>query len=235
MFHTLFYQPLYNALVVLSSLMPGGDIGLAVIVLTILVKVLLFPLFQKATETQMAIKKIEPEMERIKVTYKNDQETQTRKILELYRTNKVNPFSSILVLFIQIPIILALFWVFKGNFVFDPKELYSFVSVPALHSIKLFGLIDITTKSVILAVLAGLTQYFQTALTLPPAAPKKSAVPNFKEDFARSMNLNLRYFMPIFVAYIAWNLSSAIAIYWVTSNLFAIGQELYIRNKKKNA
>ncbi|MCX6713050.1 MAG: YidC/Oxa1 family membrane protein insertase, partial [Candidatus Vogelbacteria bacterium] len=146
MFHTLFYQPLYNALVWLSSVIPGGDIGLAIILLTILVKIVLFPLFQKAAVTQMAIKKIEPEVAAIQEEYKNKQEEQTRKILELYRVNKVNPFSSILVLFVQIPIILALFWVFRGNFQFDPKELYSFVSLQAVLSTKLFGLIDITSK-----------------------------------------------------------------------------------------
>ncbi|MCX6713141.1 MAG: YidC/Oxa1 family membrane protein insertase, partial [Candidatus Vogelbacteria bacterium] len=194
----------------------------------------LFPLFQKAAVTQMAIKKIEPEVAAIKEEYKNKPEEQTRKILELYRVNKVNPFSSILVLFIQIPIILALFWVFRGNFQFDPKELYSFVSLPAVLSTKLFGLIDITSKSAILAILTGLTQYFQTVLTLPPAKPKSSANPSFKEDFARSMNMNMRYFMPVFVGYIAYTLSSAIAIYWLTSNIFAIGQELYIRSSRKD-
>jgi YidC/Oxa1 family membrane protein insertase len=214
--------------------MPGGDIGLAIITLTITVKIVLFPLFQKAALTQMAMKKIEPEIARIKLQYKDDPETQTRQILELYRTNKVNPFSSILVLFIQIPIVLALFWVFRGNFHFDPKELYSFVSIPATLSIKLFGLIDITGKSAILAVLTGVTQYIQTALTLPKAAAKeKDQQASFKEDFARSLNLNMRYFMPVFIGYIAYTLSSAIALYWLTSNTFAIGQEIYIRRKKK--
>ena len=233
MFHAIFFQPLYNALVVLSSLVPGGDIGLAIILLTILVKIVLFPLFQKAAETQMAIKKIEPEMAKIKEQYKNDQETQTKKILELYRTNKVNPFSSIVVLFIQIPIILALYWVFRGSFKFDPSQLYSFVHIPAVLSTKLFGVIDITSRSAVLAILAGITQYFQISLTLPKSAPKKSAEPNFKEDFARSMNVNMRYFMPGLLGYMAWILSSAISIYWVTSNLVAIGQELYLRRRRK--
>ena len=234
MFHTLFFQPLYNALVALSSVMPGGDIGLAIIALTILVKVLLFPLFQKAAETQMAIKKVEPEMARIKEQYKNDQETQTKKILELYRTNKINPFSSILVLFIQIPIILALFWVFQGDFHFNANELYSFVTLPDVLSTKLLGFIDITSRSLILAILAGLTQYWQTALTLPAPEPKKGT-PSFKDDFARSMNMNMRFFMPVMIGFFAWTLSSAIAIYWITGNLFAVGQEFYIRKKRARA
>jgi len=94
--------------------------------------------------------------------------------------------------------------------------------------------IDITSRSAVLAVLAGVTQYFQISLTLPPSPAKKSSEPNFKEDFARSMNVNMRYFMPVLLGYMAWILSSAISIYWVTSNLFAIGQELYLRQKRKN-
>lgn len=233
MFHTIFYVPLYNALVFLSSIMPGGDVGLAIIALTILVKIILFPLFQKATVTQMMMKKVEPEVAQIKETYKNDQQTQTKKILELYRTNKINPFVSFVVLFIQLPIILALFWVFQAGFTFTSTELYSFVTLPAVVSTKLFGVFSILEKSWILALLTGITQYIQTALTLPPAPKKKDSTPNFKEDFARSMNMNMRYFMPIFITVIAYSLSAAISIYWVTSNLFSIGQEYYIRKVKK--
>lgn len=234
MFNAIFYQPLYNALVFISSILPGGDIGLAIIILTILVKVVLFPFFQKATLTQMRMKKVEPELAKIKEIYKNDQQTQTIKTLELYRVNKINPFSSLVVLIIQIPIVIALFWVFRGNFVFDQAQLYSFVSVPHVVSTKLLGILDITQKSIILAVLTGLTQFIQTKLTMPAAPPKKDGVPSsFKDDFARSLNMNMRYFMPIFVGYIAYTLSSAIALYWVTSNLFAIGQEYYIRKKRE--
>jgi YidC/Oxa1 family membrane protein insertase len=214
--------------------MPGGDVGLAIITLTILVKVVLYPLFYKATVTQMAMKKVEPEIALIKETYKNDQQTQTKKILEVYKTNKINPFSSFLVLLIQLPIILALFWVFQAGFAFSSAELYSFVTLPAVISTNLFGLFSITSKSIVLAILTGITQYVQTALTLPPPVKKKTdGTPNFKEDFARSMNMNMRYFMPILITVIAYNLSSAIAIYWVTSNLFSIGQEYYIRKVKK--
>jgi len=234
MFHTIFYVPLYNALVFLSSIMPGGDIGLAIITLTILVKVILFPLFQKATITQMMMKKVEPDIARIKETYKNDQQTQTLKILDVYKSNKINPFVSFLVLLVQLPIILALFWVFKAGFAFSPDELYSFVTIPAVLSTKLFGVFSILDKSWMLALLTGITQYIQTTLILPKTPPKKEdSKPNFKEDFARSMNMNMRYFMPVLITGIAYTLSSAIAIYWITSNLFSIGQEYYIRKVKK--
>jgi len=238
MFHTIFYVPLYNALVFLSSIMPGGDIGLAIITLTILVKVILYPLFYKATMTQMMMKKVEPDIALIKEKYKDDQQTQTKKILEVYRTNKINPLFSFVVILIQLPIILALFWVFQAGFAFDPAnpDLYYFMRdfFPDVVNTKLFGLFSITDKSVVLALLTGITQYIQTTLTLPKApAKKKDEAPNFKDDFARSMNMNMRYFLPVFITFIAYSLSSAIAIYWVTSNIFSIGQEYYIRKIKK--
>lgn len=236
MFHTIFYVPLYNALVFLSSIIPGGDVGLAIITLTIIVKVVLFPLFQKATATQILMKKVEPEIAQIRETYKDDQQTQTKKILELYRTNKINPFVSFFAILIQLPIVIALFWVFQAGFNFDPTspDLYSFVTVPAVLSTKLFGLFNILDKSWILALLTGITQYIQTSLALPKVpAKKKDAKPDFKEDFARSMNMNMRYFMPFFITFIAYSLSSAISIYWITSNVFSIGQEYYLRKIKK--
>jgi len=180
------------------------------------------------------MKKVEPEIALIKEKYKEDTQTQTKKILEVYKTNKINPFASFLVLLIQLPIILALFWVFQAGFTFTSTELYSFVALPAVISTKLFGVFSILEKSWILALLTGVTQYIQTVLTLPPAPPKKKDdTPNFKDDFARSMNMNMRYFMPIFITFIAYNLSAAISIYWVTSNLFSIAQEYYIRKVKK--
>jgi len=236
MFHTIFYQPLYNALVLLSSIVPGGDVGLAIICLTILVKIVLFPLFQSAAVTQMRMKQVEPEMALIKEKYKDDKTTQTKKVLEVYKTNKINPFSTIIALIIQIPIILALYWVFQESFSFNQAELYSFVSIPAVVSLNFLGFVDITAKSLILALLTGVTQYIQTDLTLPKTVVKsenKDKQADFKDSFTQSLNFNMRYLMPIFITYIAYTLSSAIALYWMTSNLFAIAQELYIRKYYK--
>lgn len=239
MFHTIFYLPLYNALVFLSSVMPGGDVGLAIISLTILVKLVLFPLFHRATVTQMMMKKVEPEIALIKEKYKDDQQLQTKKILEVYKTNKINPLVSFLAILVQLPIVLALFWVFQAGFDFTSasSEVYPFLSSLDLTSIRtdMFGFFDITQKSLILALFTGITQYIQTALTLPPAPKKKDgSAPNFKEDLARSMNMNMRYFMPVLIVFIAYGLSSAISLYWITSNLFSIVQEYYIRQVRKN-
>ncbi|MEK7478140.1 MAG: YidC/Oxa1 family membrane protein insertase [Patescibacteria group bacterium] len=233
MFNALFYQPLYNALVYLSSIVPGNNIGLAIILLTLLVKIVLLPLYHKAATTQAKMRKIEPEINRLKDLHKDNKEELAKKTLELYRLHQVNPFLSIVIIFIQLPILIALFYVFQNNFVFEPKLLYSFVTVPPHLVTTLWG-ISMTAKSIVLAVLTGLTQFVQMQIALPKLAkPETGKADSFKDDFARSMNLNMKYFMPVLIAFFAYNLSSAIGLYWVTSNIFSIGQEIYVRLKIK--
>lgn len=234
MFNAIFYQPLYNALVFLSSVVPGHDVGLAIIVLTILVRVVLFPLYQKSAATQLNLKKVEPEIAKIKEKY-TDKQVQAEKLMEIYRVNKINPFVGIVVLLIQLPIVIALFWVFKGDFQFNPDLLYSFVSVPSSVGTHFLGLIDMTTKNIILAILVGVTQFIQMQISLPKIAKKENGKePNLQEDFARSMNLQMKYFMPVFIGFIATGLASAVSLYWVTTNIFSIFQELYVRSVLKD-
>jgi YidC/Oxa1 family membrane protein insertase len=150
--------------------------------------------------------------------------------MEIYKKNSLNPFASLLVVIIQIPIILALFWVFKASFSFDPKLLYSFVHIPDQVSTLFLGFIDITAKSWFFAALVALTQFIQMKISLPPT-PASSGKGNFSDDFQRSMNLQMKYFMPALIGFVAASLPVAISLYWVTSNVFAIGQELFVRRK----
>lgn len=232
LFHTLLYNPLYNALVFLVSVVPFGDVALAVIVLTLVVKLVLFPLSIKAVKTQMLTKLIEPEVAALKEKYKNDKQEQAKKIMALYKERGVNPFSSIFLLLIQLPIIFALYFVFlRGGLpLVDTSVLYSFVPVPDVVNMSFLGFGDVSERSIILALLAGLTQFFQAKLALPPLK-ERGEKDSFKEDLARSMHLQMRYVLPVIVAVIAFTISAAIALYWTTSNLFAIGQELYMRKK----
>jgi len=111
-FNAVFYDPLYNGLVLLIDILPSADVGIAVIILTLLVKVLILPLSIKATRTQMKLKVLEPKIKELQTTYKDKREEQALKMMEMYREAKVNPFSSIFLLLIQLPIIIALYIVF---------------------------------------------------------------------------------------------------------------------------
>lgn len=232
-FTAVFYQPLYNGLIFLISLSPLIDLGVAVILFTCIVRLILFPLSRKAVRTQLRMKEIEPKMQAIREKYKDNREEQARQTMALYKESGVNPFSGILLLLIQLPIIISLYQIFYSSGL--PKVamglLYSFVKVPHAISTMFLGSIDITQKSLVFALLAAVSQYFQVHFSMP--LQPKSATPSFSNDLARSMSIQMKYVFPIIVFFIAYNISAAIAIYWLTSNLFTIGQEIYIRRGHK--
>ena len=233
-FHTTLYVPIYNLLVFLIDIVPGGDIGVAIIVATLIVKVLLLPLSLSAARTQKAMKTIEPELKVLREKFKNDKERQAKEMFALYDKYGIKPFSSILSIFIQLPVVIGLYWVFNQTFsTIDPTFLYSFVHVPTVSASALFlGVVSITGKSITLAVLAGITQLIQAwyAIPVPPASAEVGGSPG--EDFARAMTMQARYVLPIVIGFVAYN-SGAIALYFITSNVVALAQEFIVRQGKE--
>ena len=230
--NTVLYEPLLNALTFLVSIVPGGDIGIAVILLTILVKVVLFPLSQRSIESQAKMAKLAPELKKIKDSGASKEE-QAKLTFELYKKNKTNPFSGCLLILIHIPIICALYYVFQKGLSFELNHLYSFIHAPEFVNMNFLGLLDLGSKSIVLAVLAGVSQYFQARFMPKPAEVAKGATPNFQESFAKSMHVQMKYVFPFVVAFIAYSVSGAVALYWVTSNIFAVGQQMYFNSKKQ--
>lgn len=237
--HTFFFDPVYNTLVWFIGMVPGGDIGLAIILTTVLVKVILLPLSVKAAKTQVVMRELEPQLKALKETHKDDRETQAREMMVLYKEAGLNPFASVLLIFLQIPIIIALYLsVYSGGGVALPEintdVLYTWVPVPAVVTMLFLGVIDIAGRSLPLALVAGITQFIQANLSLPKPEPRdKDAEPNFKDDFQRSMQAQMRYVLPVIIFFVAYTISAAIALYFVVSNLVAIAQEFYIRRYRK--
>jgi len=236
LYTTFIYNPLYNGLVLLmntAKIAPWIDAGMIVILFTIVVRLILFPLSKKAARTQVIMKTVEPEMNALKEKYKDDKQTQAVKMMELYKEKKINPFSSILLLFIQLPIIIALYRIFysTGFSTVHTELLYGWVPIPPVVSTMFLGLLDVSKKSIILALLAALSQYLQISISVPKPAARKEGSSKFGEDFARNMQLQMKYVFPVMIFFISWNLAGALAIYWITSNLFMIAQELYIRKQ----
>ncbi len=242
LWNTFFYQPIYNMLVFLIDKVTFGDIGFAIIILTILVKLILFPLAKKSIQSQIYMKKLEPELKKLKTDYPNKEE-QAKKQFELYKKYGVNPFSGCLVVLLQLPVIFALYYVFI-NFKIDSSIIYSFINVPVVMNTNFLGLFDLSLNhSIFLALLAGISQYFQAYLATPKKTIKDVEVVSdntkktFQEELASSMQLNIRYVLPVFVAFIAYTFSAGVALYWIVSNIFTIGQEWYVRDqiaKKEN-
>ena len=232
-FNTVFYQPLYNGLIYLMGTFSIFDAGVIVVLFTVIVKLIMFPLSLKATKAQMEMKDIEKDLERIKEQYKDKQE-QTQKTIELYKEKNINPFAGFVVLLIQLPIIIALYQIFlrSGLPVVNTELLYSFVTSPLSINMTFLGLVDIAGKSIILALIAGISTYFQIAYATPPVSePEPGKKPTMQQDVMKMMQTQMKYGFPVLVVFISWSVSAAVSIYWITSNLFTIAQELYIRKR----
>ncbi len=235
--HALFFDPVYNGLIFFLDHVPAGDVGIAIILTTIVVKAILLPLSIKAVKTQKVMREIDPKIKQVKKDIADPQE-QAKAIMALYKDSGINPFASILLMFIQIPIIIALYLaVSNGGGVPLPginvDLLYSFVPQPETVTMLFLGVLDIAQKSLPLAILAGIAQYFHGHLSFPKLPPRDPNAPaSMKEDFGRNMQLQMKYVMPILITVVAYTISAAIALYFLVSSLTAILQELALKNHK---
>jgi len=230
-FNTILYRPLLNALVLLYQYIPGHDFGVAVIVLTILIKFLFYPLGVKAIKSQKALSGLQPKIKEIQEKYKDNKEQQTKEIMGLYKKEKINPFSGCLPLLIQLPVLIALYRVFWHGL--QPEQmvlLYGFVTAPGIIDSTFFGIIDLANPNVAVAFLAGIFQFIQVKMTAPkPKEGKKQ-----DSSFAGQMQKQMQYFMPAFMVLILFRLPSAIGLYWLTTTLFTIIQQYVILKSDTN-
>lgn len=229
LFHEGIYNPLYNGLVYLVGHLPTHDVGLAVVTLTIIVRFILFPLSKRAVEAQMAMKKIAPEVEELKVKYKDDREAQSKAIFKLYKDRGIHPFAGFALVLLQFPILIGLYWVFANGGLpeVNTSILYSFVRVPEAVNMEFLGLIDMRSHSIVLAVLAAATQFVYTRLSMgaPDTKDPSPVESSLSGDMAKSFDMQARYFLPVFIGIISVSVSAAAPLYWTTSNLFMIAQE----------
>lgn len=229
-FHAVFYNPIYNALVALLAVIPGSDVGVAVILVTIIIRLVLLPFSLSAVRTQRAMKTLEPKIKELKGKHKGDKEKEALETLSLYKEAQVNPFASILTVFVQIPVLLALYWVFY----YEPfptinlERLYSFTPVPSHASLLFLGFISVAGKSMVLALLAGLSQFLQAHLALS-GTMKPSPGKGMQNDFQKVMGMQLKYVFPFIIGAISYTTSGAIALYFITTNLVGSLQEWYVR------
>ena len=236
--HNFFFDPVYNTLVFFIDIIPHGDVGLAIIATVIVVKTLILPVSIKAAKTQKLMKELDPKLKELKEKHKDSREAHAKATMELYKEVGMNPFASIGLLFIQIPFIIAIYLaVSKGGGVHLPgintDILYSFIHNPVEISMEFLGRINIAEKSLGLALLAGITQFISVNLSMPKLEPRKiSDAPSLKDDFARNMQLQMRYAMPVLIIFIAYSFSATIALYFVVSNLMTIAQEFFIRKHR---
>jgi|SRR3989344_195874 len=231
-FNNFLYYPLFNFLILIYNYLPGHDFGLAIIILTIIIRIVLYPISVKALNSQKAIQKIQPQLKEIQEKYKNDKENQTKEILNLYKREKINPFGGLFLALLQIPILIALYYVFWNGLKSEElNHLYSFISSPEQVNAIFFGLIDLSKPNLYFALLSGVVQFFQTKMLLPQNSKNKSK----DYDINSVIQKQMVYIFPFITVVILLKLPSALGLYWTVSGLFSILQQHFIfkdKNKK---
>ena len=230
LFQVIFYQPIFNLLIFLYTVIPGRDIGLAIILLTIIVRLALWPVSNKALHSQKALAEIQPKMEALKKEYGDKQEELAKAMMALYSKEKVSPFSSCLPVLIQLPVFIALYQALSHGLKSSGFELlYPFVHNPGTITPTLFGLLNLATPNIILALLAGAGQYFQAKMMVTRQQPKQTPGAA-DEQMLATMNKQMLYMMPALTVLLGWKLPAGLTLYWLMTNALTIGQQmLYFR------
>ncbi len=232
LWNVILYKPIYNLLILLVIFF-GGNAGVAVVAVTLLVKIVLLPFTAKMIKSQVAMKAIEPKLQKIREEHASDKQIQSKKTFELYKEHKVNPFTGCLLLLIQFPIIIAVYQVVLGGFGPRPELLYGFVQFPQHVSTMFLGL-DISQKSLVLALIVAGLQFLQAWLTgraTTTTAVATTSSNNMQADLQKTMQTQMKYFLPVMVGFITYSLPAALGLYWAVNILVTIAQEYYIRNR----
>lgn len=227
LFNEIFFRPIFNALVLIYNLMPGQDFGVAIVILTVIIRLIFVPLSLKTLRSQRELARLQPKIKELQEKYKNDRPALSRATLELYKTHNVNPFSGCLPILIQLPVLIALYQAFRLGL--EPNSLnslYSFVSSPGTINNISLGLINLSQKSPLLAVTAGALQFVQSKLAAVNTNPSGG-----QDITAAMMSRQMLYFFPVMVIIISWNLPTGLVIYWVVTTLFSIFEQLLIKRK----
>ena len=215
LFNKILYQPLFNALFFLYQFLPGRDFGIAVIVLTALIRLALSPLMAQSLKSQKALSGIQEKVKEIQNNNKDNKEKQMQEILELYQKEKINPLNSLVPVLIQLPLLIALYRVFwRGLQIEELSNLYSFIPRPEIISFSFLNLIDLAQPSLVLAILAGFAQLIQMKSNQKKTGQATSGVSG-----------QMIFMFPFLTIFILIRMPAAVALYWITTTILSIVQQ----------
>lgn len=231
-----FYKPIYNGLIYLTTIVPSySNLGFAIILLTVIIKLLLLGPNSRAIRAQQDMQKIQPKLKKIQTKYAGDQQKIAEETMKIWKEHKVNPFGSCLPLFIQLPIMLALFYV--AQYGLDVENnlflLYEFVANLNIDLDPMFlSVLDLTQNNyIVLPLIVGGFQYIQMSMIGNKMNEQKKDTKPGELDQAQIMNNTMKYVLPVMIAVFTASLPAAVGLYWGTSTLFAIGQQKYLMKK----
>jgi YidC/Oxa1 family membrane protein insertase len=195
MFTTIIIQPIFNLLVLIYALIPGHNFGLAIIIFTIIVRLLMWPLVKKQLHHAKALRELQPELKKIKAAAKGDRQKESQLTMELYKEKEINPFASLGIVLVQLPILIGLY-IGLRKIIDHPQAIIDF-SYPALHHLSwmkelsknihqfdntLFGVVDLTRKAagplywpaLLIAFASAIAQFLQARQLMPKSAESRS-------------------------------------------------------------
>jgi len=240
LFNTIFLQPILNLLVWLYLVIPGQDIGIAIILLTVVIKLILYPLTHLQIKQQRAMQELQPKIEEIRKRLKDDKEAQSKELMELYKKEKVNPASSCLPLLFQLPVFIGLYRALSIGLNSQSLDLlYPFVANPGHINSVFLGLFDLIQPNYVLAILAGAVQFFQTRNILKPPAATVAQPPKEVRDskgakdegMAAMMNKQMTYVMPVVTVVIGFSLPGGLTLYWLVMSLLTLIQQWVVMKR----
>ena len=234
-FHIIIYQPLYNTLIFLYNIVPGKDFGISIILITILLRIILIPLYKKQIESQQKMQALQPKIKELQEKTKNNKEQQTKQMMELYKEHKTNPFSGCLPLIVQLIFLIAIYRVLitisSNGLSVNTSELYSFVANPGKINQFFIHLVDLTKPSVVIAVLAAIAQYFQTKMLMKQQPQIEKKNDSGKPDIAQMMSKQMLYLGPFMTLFIGIKFPAGLSLYWLVGTLFMLAQQIMIEKK----
>lgn len=227
LYQLIFYRPVLNLLVFFYETISGHDFGVAIILVTLLIRLVLYPLFHKSAKHQMVIQRLQPKIREIQKTHKDNKEKQSQALMDLYKEHGVNPFLSFILLLVQLPILIALYQIILSGL--SPAGfhgLYSFMNAPQALNTLFLGIIDLKQRSLVLVVIAAIAQYFQARVAIYRSPDH---VPSQAEKMARQM----AFIGPLVTIFIFYSLPAAVGLYWIASSVFSIIQQLVVNQHLK--
>lgn len=230
-FTVVFYQPILNLLIFLYNTVAFKDLGVAIILLTAVIRIVFWPLSRSSIKSQKALQDLQPKIEGLKKQYGSDKAALSQATMDLYKNNKVNPFSSCLPLLIQLPFLFAVYQVFRDGLNSKLGLVYSFVSRPESINTLSLGFLNLAKPNIYLAVLAGLAQFWQAKMMMS-SKPTVDTAGSKDESMAAIMNKQMLYFMPAITIFIGLSLPGGLTLYWFVLTLLTALQQLITFRKK---
>ena len=251
-FRAFVSKPLFNGLILIASVLPAHSLGWSIIILTLIVKLLLLVPSQHALESQKKMQAIQPKIEEIKNKHKGNQQKITEETMALWKREKINPMQSCLPTFIQIPILLGLFFIIRdsGTVELSRHLLYPpFANLDWTFSHIFLGILDLTWtpyqditwrfsletfRMLAIGMPVPLTLAAMQFIQMKMVFTKNKKKTKEKKPLAERMDAQtmMQYMLPCMILFIAGSLPAAVSLYWGISTVFSIGQQMVVNRRK---